>query len=124
MPIVVDIDSSGCLVLTVENPYTFEDWIAALTPLLSRGPGLGLLVDRSRAMPPDRALVDRMVQFFLQHADKIKDWRAAVVTGSDVGYGVARMLEMTAEARKVPMHIQSFRTHEDARRWLQGESIE
>jgi hypothetical protein len=118
MPIEVTHEAVNTVTLTFTDPYTFEEWTAALTPLLIAGPELRLLVDRSRSTAPTKDFVDRMVGFFQQHADKVKDWRAAVVTGSDVGYGVARMLEMTAEARQVPMRIRTFRSEDEARRWL------
>jgi hypothetical protein len=117
MPITVSAKAEAA-VLTVEDPYTFDEWVAAATRLLSLGPGLRLLVDRSRSSAPSREVVDRMVSFFERHADRMKQWRAAIVTSSDVGYGVARMLELSTEARNLEMQIRAFRDMHAAERWL------
>lgn len=52
--------------------------------------------------------------FLGTNAEQVKGWRVAVATGSDDAYGVARMLELTAQARGVPLRIQSFRSYEEA----------
>jgi hypothetical protein len=118
MPITVSARDEGPLVLTVEDPYTFEEWVAAATSVVSRGPGLRILIDRSRSSAPSRDIVERMVNFFERHTAQIKRWRAAIVTGSDAGYGVARMLELSTEARNIDVEIHAFRDHRAAERWL------
>ncbi|MGB2713499.1 MAG: hypothetical protein WBC51_04925 [Vicinamibacterales bacterium] len=104
--------------ITFSDPYTFDEWLAAVSPLLAHGPTLRALVDRTRATAPSREFVDRMANFFQRNAEHTKGWRAAVVTGTDAGYGVARMLQLTNEARAVPMQLRAFRDFAEARRWL------
>lgn len=118
MPITVSTTDDGPVVLTVEDPYTFDEWVAAAKSILSRGPGLRILVDRSRSAAPSRDVVERMVNFFERNAPQMRRWRAAVVTGSEAGYGVARMLELSAEARNIDVEIHAFRDHHAAERWL------
>jgi hypothetical protein len=118
MPITVSAKAEAPVVLTVEDPYTFEQWLAVATPLLTSGPGLRLLVDRTRATAPSREFVDGMVAFCERHAYRIERWRMAIVTSSDVAYGVARMLELSAEARNVNIRIHAFRDMVAAESWL------
>lgn len=118
MPITVAEDSDGLVTLTITDPYTFEDWQTALKPFLTRRAPLRILVDRRHATAPTRDIVDRMVNFLGSSAEQVKGWRVAVAAGSDAAYGVARMLELTAEARAVPLSIQTFRSIDEAKRWL------
>ena len=62
-----------------------------------------------------------MVRFFQNHADAVKGWRVAVVTTGEAGYGMARMLELTAEGRNVAFALRSFRSYEPAAAWLHAE---
>jgi hypothetical protein len=123
MPITASEDSDGLVTLTITDPYSFEDWQAALKPFLARRTPLRLLVDRRAASPPSRDIVERMVNFLGRSADQVKGWRAAVAADGDAAYGVARMLEMTAEARGVPLRIRVFRSYEDARRWATTDEL-
>ncbi len=118
MPITVSAKSDAHVVFTFEDPYTFEEWVAAVTPFLTFGPGLRVLVDRSRSSAPSRDFVERMVSFFETHSARVKRWRAAIVTGSEAGYGVARMLELWTEARNIDVGIRAFRDPDAAERWL------
>ena len=118
MPITVTEESDTFVTLTITDPYSFEDWQAALKPFLAKHTPLRLLVDRRNAAPPTGDIVERMAAFLGSSADQVKGWRAAVVADSDAAYGVARMLELTAEARGVPLRIQTFRSLDDAKRWL------
>jgi hypothetical protein len=118
MPITVSAKPEAPVVVTVEDPYTFEEWLAAATPLLTSGPGLQLLIDRTRATAPSRDFVDGIVAFCEHYAPRIQRWRMAIVTSTDVGYGVARMIELSAEARRVNIRIHAFRDIVSARRWL------
>lgn len=118
MPITGVAQPDGRATLTFQDPYTFAEWASAMQSLLAIGRPLRLIVDRRTASPPPREFVDRMVQFMVQHASDVKSWRAAVVTASEVAYGMSRMLEMSAESREVAMTIRTFRSYEEAERWL------
>jgi hypothetical protein len=47
MPITVSPKAETALVtvVTVEDPYTFDEWVAATTPLLSSGPDLSSSIE-------------------------------------------------------------------------------
>lgn len=121
MPVTAVAQPNGHATLTYEDPYTFEEWSRAMQVLLDVDRPLRVLVDRRAGSPLPREFVERMVQFFQRHADAVKGWRVAVVAGDDAGYGMARMLELTAEARNVAFVLRSFRSYEQAESWLQAE---
>lgn len=122
MPITVDLEPNERAILTFADPYTFEEWQAAVKSLLVKGAAIRLLVDRRHATAPTREFVEGMVGFLGRHADQVKHWRAAVVTGSDAGFAVARMVAMMTEARSIQVDVQAFRNYDAAERWLTSEA--
>lgn len=118
MAITFVVEPADRAILTFEDPYTFEEWQAAMQSLFTKGAFFRLLVDRRRAAPPTREFVERVVSFLTTHAAAVNHWRTAVVTNSDAAYGTARMIEMLAEARNVPAEVRAFRSYEEAERWL------
>jgi hypothetical protein len=121
MPVIPMAYPDGGATLTYEDPYTFDEWTRAMQVLLDAGRPLRVLVDRRTGAPLPREFVEQMVQFFQRHANAVKGWRVAVVTTGDAGYGMARMLELTAEARNVSFALRSFRSYEPADAWLRAE---
>ena len=120
MPVTISDNHEAHVTITVTDPYTFEEWQAAILPFASRAKPVRLLIDRRHASAPSRPLVERMINCLSAHAQGAKDWRVAVVTPTDAGYGVARMIELTVEARRLPARIAPFRTYEAACLWLTG----
>lgn len=120
MPVTVSENQDAHITVTVTDPYTFEEWQAAILPFATRATPVRLLIDRRYASAPSRPIVERMINCLSAHAQAVKDWRVAVVTPTDAGYGVARMIELTAEARGLPARIAPFRSYADACRWLTG----
>ena len=120
MPIHTAAQPDGRAVLTFEDPYAFAEWEMAMQTLIT-GKIERLLVDRRRAKAPSREFVERLAMFLVWHADQVKGWRTAVVTGDDAGYATGRMIQMMMEARRLPALVQIFRTYEEAERWLTTE---
>src|SRR5687768_9935751 len=98
MPVTVSEDANALVILTIRDPYTFEEWQAAITPFVTASKPLRILVDRRLASAPPRTMVERMVNCLAVNARAAKDWRVAVVAGTDATYGVARMIELIVEA--------------------------
>lgn len=118
MPITVTEEANALVTLTVTDPYTFEEWQAAVMPFATAAKPVRFLIDRRLASAPSRTVVERMVDCLSAHGRAAKDWRVAVVTATDAGYGVARMIELTVEARGFPTRIAPFRCYDAARLWL------
>jgi hypothetical protein len=118
MPVTVSESQQPHVTITITDPYTFEEWQAAILPFATRSEPVRLLIDRRQATAPSRPIVERMINCLSAHAQAAKDWRVAVVTPTDAGYGVARMIELTVEARRLPPRIAPFRSYEAACLWL------
>jgi hypothetical protein len=118
MPITVTEDANALVTLTITDPYTFEEWQAAVIPFATVAKPVRFLIDRRLATPPSRNVVERMLSCLAAHAGAARDWRVAVVAATDDGYGVARMIELTVEARGLPTRIAPFRSYDAARHWL------
>jgi hypothetical protein len=109
------------VVLTVTDPYTFHEWEEAVSTLLidrACGSWRAFLVDRRQSSPPTTEFIRRMADFFSVHAAEMGNSRVAVVVSSEVGFGMSRMAQMSAEARNPSITIRTFRTYEDGERWL------
>jgi hypothetical protein len=121
MPITWTIDSAKRFaVLSVIDPYTIEEWRAAMLETFEDAAFRQystLLVDRRGSKPPTRSFVEAMTQFFASHKDQIAA-RTAIVVRDDAGFGMGRMTELKSELETPGTTIRTFRTYDDAVRWL------
>jgi hypothetical protein len=122
MPIAWRLDPDGRRAsFTVSDPYTIDEWCAAVTAMLQDSPandGLGVIVDRRGAAPPTRSFVDQMAAFFAARAHQVAGVRAAVVVDSETAYGMSRMTGLRSELESPGLTIRPFRSYEEAERWL------
>ncbi len=80
-------------------------------------PGLPVLVDSRRVDPPDSVTtVRRMANIVQNNAQRLRCTRTALLVGSDVQYGMARMYMALTE----PIHPDTavFRDYDEALNWL------
>ncbi len=80
-------------------------------------PGLPVLVDSRKVDPPDSvATVRRMARIVQNNAERLRCARTALLVGSDVQYGMARMYMALTE----PIHPDTavFRDYDEALKWL------
>lgn len=109
-------------VLTITDPYTFDDWRRAAVALLDVPQyqmRRAILVDRRHATALTTAVVDSMVAFLDTHRDRVAT-RTAVVVSDDTSYGMGRMIEPKNETRHPEMSIRTFRDMDRAIAWLSG----
>ena len=122
MPISSTVDPSGRFTLvSVTDPYTIEDWCAAMLLVWDSPPfrrHRALLIDRRRAEPLSVAFVDTMTRFLTEHHNKIAGTRTAIVVRDDSGFGMGRMTELRASVDNPDASIRPFRDYDDAVRWL------
>ena len=121
MPVASAVHSTErFLVLTITDPYTIEDWRAAIlatfdNPVFQQR--RALLVDRRDAPPASADFVGLMLQFFAEHRDRISI-HTAIVAADDGGFGMARMTALRAEFESPGMNIRAFREYDAAVAWL------
>jgi hypothetical protein len=108
-------------VLTGTDPCTIEEWRSAMAALLEhpvyreRG---AVLVDRRQCTPPDKAFVSEMKLFFTRRKRDASGMIAAVVVSNDVAFEIGQK----SERANPDAAIRTFRSYEDARRWLTRQS--
>jgi hypothetical protein len=124
MPVLWHIESQkGWAILTISDPYTFEEWRGAMDGILRHPeftPGYSLLVDRRASAPPDVTFVRLMTGYLAEQADARWQVRVAVVVPSTdvLAYGMGRMVENLSSAKDVPWSIHTFRSLPEAEAWL------
>lgn len=112
--------------LTVKGSPSFAEWRSAVTELLDDPdfrPGMAILSDRREmAEAPDRAFVERMVDFLEQSAPRLEGSSWALVAASPADFGMLRMLAIIAERTRVP--VRAFRDYEAAVAWLEAQQAQ
>ena len=126
MPITCTADPAGRFaVLTLTDPYTIDEWRTALEALLLEPvyrARRAIMVDRQHCAPPESSFVAQMTDFFASHNRGLAGAVAAVVVADEVGFGMSRMTELRAEKESPAFSIHTFRTSDEAERWLIDQS--
>lgn len=80
-------------------------------------PGIPVFVDSRAVDPPDSPeTIQLLAANVAQNAARLECGRTAILVGSDVQYGMARMFMALTEL--VHPHVEVFRDEETAFRWL------
>jgi hypothetical protein len=120
------IDSSlRRVVLTIADPYTLEQWQAAITGVLQHSsfvPGFGFLVDRRACSAPTTEFIQKQIDFLAGEEPLRVPHRVALVVrpNDPAAFGMARMLEIRAEFHATGIQHRIFQSIEAAERWLEG----
>ena len=107
--------------MTISDPYTFQQWEAAFADMVAARacePWRTFLIDRRNATPPTSEFVRMMVYALTAQPAVNGETRVAVVVGSDTGFGMGRMAQLTTEANSSAISMRVFWTYEEAERWL------
>jgi hypothetical protein len=121
MPVTTGPASEGFQLLVVTDPSSAVECRAGLADAIAAPAFVehrALLVDRRAAEAATVAFVDEMVSFVSNHRAALAGARAAIVTSTDVAYGMSRMMQLKSEARIPEMSIRAFRSYEEAVAWL------
>ncbi len=123
MPISYRIDKQRRLVLTtatgVLTDEELPDHKRALIVDPEFEPGMRELSDTRtiERLSVTPAGVRKMVALDQDHADRLGDYRLAIVALADASFGTARMYQMLTEANV--QNIGVFRQMEEAEKWLE-----
>jgi hypothetical protein len=121
MPITYTIDKQRRFIQRVlSETVTTDEILANITEILDHPDyqlGMKSLTDlqalQHHATPQD---VRQIAHFILGHGEQVQGGRAAVVVAEDVGFGMARMLELLTEDS--PLAIGVFKNRKEAYDWL------
>lgn len=123
MPVSASVDPDGRFaVLTLRDPYTIEEWQAAVLAALETPvyrTARTLLVDRRGTAPPTTAFVESMALFLADRAEATAGERVAIVVSDDASFGMGRMTELRTELTNPASKRRTFRDYDAAVRWLQ-----
>lgn len=124
MPFHIAFDADRrLLVVTLDGDGSVDEELDVLRAAASRGPdgaSLRVLVDRLTAgLGLSPADVPRLVEEIEARGDALRGMRVAQVVGSDLDFGMLRMLELKSQARvAVGFGFGVFRSVPEACGWL------
>ena len=122
MPISSTYDRSKDLtVFTATGVLTFDEHMAVLRDLYKDHPTRNVLWDM-RGMTGERLSSDelrRMISFIKLHEVKRPGGKTAIVTSTDLDFGLSRMSDALGESEQLPWRIRGFRSMEEAVKWLE-----
>lgn len=107
-------------VLTLADPCSPADWLAALEDVLPRtATPLRLIIDAREA--PGLTLVspEAMAAYFELRTKRLAQGRAALVVGSDAQWDWAQALERRTRLRGVSLEVCAFRDWTAALLWVE-----
>ncbi|MCG8619557.1 MAG: hypothetical protein MI802_25325 [Desulfobacterales bacterium] len=84
-------------------------------------PNFREVVDLSqvREIKATKHSLDEIIISDKAHDEKIKGLKTAIVAPTDLLYGCSRMFGILTDVNYAPSTVQVFRTHDEARDWLQ-----
>lgn len=121
---MVTVEHDGVVIHTVEASDTMADVIEFALGGLDRWGARPVLWDltlfdfRQTSAEVIRSVVERGSSLAFKRAGQ----KSAIVVGSELGYGMARMLQLVAEAA-VDISFGVFRTREEGLDWLHEAAI-
>jgi hypothetical protein len=108
------------VVLTITDPYTFEEWTAAVLSLLESTAfqqHRAILVDRRGVEAPTTAFTGAVLGFMASHSEALAR-RAAILVSDEVSFGMARMISLRAEFNAPATNLMVFYNYDKAVSWL------
>jgi hypothetical protein len=121
VPISTLIDREKDLtVFTVTGSMTLDDQIAALKEFYDGEPTAKALWDFRKVAGKRLTFdeIDQLIAFVKRHGGKRTAGKTALLTATDVDFGVSRMSDAIADREKLPWKVRAFRSMDDAMKWL------
>jgi len=120
-PLEVRIDAPARLVhIRYLSDPTFQQWVEAMEAIFANPAfqsGFGFLSDRRPVdQAPSTLYVREVSQFIIDHADRLRGSRLAMVVGNTATYGTARMSHAMIQSTGLEQAV--FTDPAEALRWL------
>ena len=110
----------GIVYGTLKGEFELGEILEALAEVVLSDdyrPGLNGITDlREMNWESDQADLRKLVQFMVEHSDRIGRSRSAIVVSGDRAYGMSRMFEVFSE--QSPLVVREFRDFDEAKRWV------
>ena len=121
MPVSIEVDRGKQLTtFTASGDLTSKEQIDALSEYYRSDPTKNLVWD-FRGVTGDRVTSNELRQVILfakKHENLRSGGKTALVTSTDLDFGLGRMADAIAELEGLPWKIRAFRTMEEAMEWL------
>jgi len=122
MPITTQIDHDKQLTIhTATGEPSFEEGMEAFKLFYEGHPTKNLLWDLRNASL--HLLSSENLEAFVDYAKRHSDLRAggktAFVVSKDLEFGLLRMVDAFSEIAKIPFYLMTFRSMDEAVRWLE-----
>lgn len=121
MPIITTIDKRIDLtVFTVSGEMTYKEQAAALKDFYDAKPTANVLWDL-RKQEGHRLTHEELqdIIVYVKSRETVRrTGKTAMVSNSDLDFGLARMIATFAEMENLPWEIQAFRTMDQALKWI------
>jgi hypothetical protein len=123
MPLTWSVDpTERFVVLTIRDPYTLEQWTAAVLDLLENPvfrSTRAIVIDRRGVEAPSVGFVAPVIEFMAAHAADLARRAAVVVSNGDAAaFGMARMIALRAEFETPATKLRVFYGYADAVNWV------
>lgn len=111
-------------IFTVTGELTFAAQMEALRRFYGEAPTANMLWDfrRLEGSRISSEELRRIIAFIRGQKDKRPYGKTALVSTSDLDFGLSRMSEAYAQSEGLPWDIQAFRSMAEALRWLETDA--
>ena len=119
----VQDEGRNLTVFSVKGELTFAEQMATLRQFYDETPTRNVIWD-FRQLAGHRISSDELreiISFIKWHGQNRPAGKTALVSATDLDFGLSRMSQAYAEQERVPWPIESFRTMEDALRWIEPD---
>lgn len=116
-------DTKDLTIFTVEGSLTFDEQIATLQEFYSGDPTANVLWD-FRGHKGNRISseeVQKIISLVKSYGNKRPKGKTALVSKKDLDFGLSRVSEAYANIENLPWAIRSFRSMDEALKWINDE---
>lgn len=115
--------SKDLTIFTVEGEITFQEHKTVLEDFYKEKPTANVIWDfrliRGKRISRDEIKV--LINFIKNHGGKRVRGKSAVVTQTDLDFGLSRMSHAYIDMERIPLEIEIFRNMEEALEWMFGQ---
>jgi hypothetical protein len=112
--------SRDLTIFTASGELTYAEQMTVLQAFYGGDPTANTVWD-FRAIEGNRISseeVGKIISFVKQKVDRRKKGKTALVSGSDLDFGLSRISEVYADIENLPWQIRAFQSMDDALKWI------
>ncbi len=121
MPITTEVDNDRQLTIhTVIGDVSFDEVILALKQFWEDPHTINVLWDIRKGSVTNvfSKEAELIVNYVKNHLGKRPEGKTAMVVSGDLEFGISRMGQALVEINRISLHMEIFRSYEEAIQWL------